>query len=127
MLGLLMVVVGVGVLAHLVATASRSRRHEIGVLRALGFQRSNVVESVGLQALILFTLAAVVGVPLGLIAGRLAWGRTAEHLGVIDQATLPWAGIGVVVAAGVACAVGTTAWPAWRAASTPVVTVLRAK
>ncbi|MGZ8763152.1 MAG: FtsX-like permease family protein, partial [Acidimicrobiia bacterium] len=78
LLGLL-AVVAVG---HAVVLAIRRRRRELAVLRAMGFTSRDVRATIAYQATILTVLGLVVGIPLGLIVGRVLWRTVADGLGV---------------------------------------------
>ena len=58
---------------HALMAAVRSRRRELAVLRTFGFTRRQVVASVTMQALLIAAVGLLVGVPLGLVLGRVAW------------------------------------------------------
>jgi ABC-type lipoprotein release transport system permease subunit len=79
----------IGALAvfHALAVTGRRRRRDLAVLRALGHRPGQTRQVIRWQAFVLTTVALVVGVPLGIIGGRLIWqsiaGR-ADVLVVID-------------------------------------------
>jgi hypothetical protein len=62
-------------------TAARRRRRDLAVLRALGMARQQVRRLVAGEASTMLVLALVVGVPLGVAAGRVAWTLAADGLG----------------------------------------------
>ena len=63
------------------ATASRRRRRDVAVLRGLGLARGQLRRLLAGQATTFLGLALVVGLPLGLVVGRLAWTLAADGLG----------------------------------------------
>jgi ABC-type lipoprotein release transport system permease subunit len=67
----------------------RRRRNELATLRALGFTRRQLVASVLTQSVLVTALGVAVGVPLGVLAGRWAWGAFADRLSVVDQPVTP--------------------------------------
>jgi ABC-type antimicrobial peptide transport system permease subunit len=79
----------VATLASTVATSVRRRRRDLAVLKVLGFVRSQVRAAVAWQSSTLALVAAVLGVPLGIAAGRLAWDVFADRLGVPPRAVTP--------------------------------------
>jgi hypothetical protein len=84
-----LVVLGVISTSHALIVTVRRRRAELGVLSALGFtprQRRLVIAS---QATTLACFALVVGVPLGAVAGRLAWAAIADSMGVATDVAFP--------------------------------------
>jgi hypothetical protein len=70
---------------HALVTSVRHRRGEIAVLRALGLVRGQVSLSVAAQATITVLVGSVIGIPLGIAAGRWAWALVAAGLGVVDE------------------------------------------
>jgi len=76
-------------LVHTLVTSVRRSRRQIGVLKTLGFTRGQVVSSVGWHATTIAVVALVVGLPLGMVAGRLAWRAVSTSLGVATVQSLP--------------------------------------
>jgi hypothetical protein len=72
-------------LAHSLLTSIRRRRRDLAILKTLGFVKRQVSATVAWQATTLATAALVVGVPLGIAAGRWAWTLFADQLGVASQ------------------------------------------
>jgi hypothetical protein len=87
-------------LAHLLATSVRRRRRDLALLKTLGFVPRQVRWTVAWQASTLAVASLVVGVPIGIVAGRFVWTAFGHQLGI-----LPAPSIGVVRLA--ALAVGT--------------------
>lgn len=112
-LGLLAVV-------HALLVSGRRRDHQVGVLRALGMTRAQVVGAVSAQGAAMSLLGVVVGVPLGVALGRWTWSLSAHQLGVGEGAVVPLAVLAVVLGSGVVLllALGASAgW--WAGRSTP--------
>jgi ABC-type antimicrobial peptide transport system permease subunit len=59
--------------AHALVTTVRRRRHDLAVLRSIGFTRRQTRGAVAWQATLLAVAGIVVGVPLGIATGRLTW------------------------------------------------------
>ena len=79
-------------LVHVLLTSVRRRRRDLAILQTLGFRRGQVAATVAWQAIVLSTVALVIGVPLGILVGRLGWGAFAYRLGVVDEPVMsPWA------------------------------------
>jgi putative ABC transport system permease protein len=74
----------------------RRRRRDYAVLKALGFTRRQVLTTVGWQATITVLAPVLVGVPLGIIGGQVAWRGFARLIGVLDSAVFPIVAITVV-------------------------------
>lgn len=131
--GLLVVVagffalLGIAGLAHALAVSTRRNRGTFATLRSLGFLRRQVMGSVGVCSLAIVGVAALVGVPVGIVLGRLAWRAAVGGLGIIDTPFVP--GGAVVLLAATAAVVGVViAGPlAWRAARGCPAELLRAE
>ncbi len=93
--GGLLAVFGAATLAHLLVVSVSRRRREIGLLKVLGFVNGQVVAAVGWQATTVALVGIVIGIPLGIIAGRATWHLFAAHLGVIPVSVVP---VGLVAA-----------------------------
>ena len=72
-LGAVLVLLAVGTLAHVLLTGVRRRRRDLAVLKTLGLLRPQLLRLVSWQATALAVAALLVGLPLGLLAGRWAW------------------------------------------------------
>ncbi len=92
-------------LSAAVAASVRRRRRELAVLQALGLNRFQLRSIVVWQMLTLLMVAIIVGLPLGIIAGRWTWTAFATSLGVVPITVVPLTslveGLMVLVAAGV--------------------------
>jgi hypothetical protein len=114
----------IGMLAHLVLTSVPRRRREIGVLRALGFTKAQTVGAVLCMAALMAVVILGIGVPLGIVAGRVVWSAIADNLGAVAGAQVPgW--LIVVVPCTLATALLASLWPAWRAVSRVPARALR--
>src|SRR5207237_10929220 len=76
-------------LAHTLITSIRRRRLELAILKTLGFVRRQVSATVAWQATTLASVAALVGLPLGVISGRWVWNVFANPLGVVPACDVP--------------------------------------
>jgi hypothetical protein len=95
--GCLLAVFGAATLAHLMVVSVSRRSREIGLLKVLGFVNGQVVAAVGWQATTVALVGIVIGIPLGIIAGRGTWHAFASHLGVIPVSVVPVGLVGVLV------------------------------
>ena len=73
---------GCATVAHALVTTVRRRRYDLAVLRSMGFTRRQSRLAIGWQATILAALGLLVGVPLGLVVGRVVWRWVAEDFPV---------------------------------------------
>jgi ABC-type lipoprotein release transport system permease subunit len=88
-LGAVLVAVSLATLAYLLLGAVRQRRRELAIFKTLGFVRRQVRSTVACQATTTVTIALLVGVPLGIIAGRWVWRRFADDLGIVAVPVVP--------------------------------------
>ena len=93
----------------------RSRRRDLAVARALGFRPGQVCWSVRAQSLATTIAALAVGVPLGVIAGRLSWQAFARQLGVVPDPSSAWTTVAVVIAGALLLALVAAELPSRRA------------
>jgi len=105
-LGCVLAVFGVATLLHLLVVSVVRRRRETGLLKALGFVNRQVGATVLWQATTVALVGIVVGVPLGVVVGRVVWNGFATNLGTVPVAAVPWLTIaalalGVLVVANV--------------------------
>lgn len=105
----------------------RRRRRELALLKALGMTRGQVRAVVAWQTTLTLLIAVVVGGPLGVVGGRLAWHAFAASLGVVPLVEVPL----LVIAGGLAALVVVgnllAALPATMAARTRPGVSLRAE
>ncbi len=73
---------GAAAIGYALATSVRRRRGELAVLRTLGFTRRQLVATIGWQATTVACTGIVLGVPLGIIGGRLVWQAITDRAGV---------------------------------------------
>ena len=107
------------------AAAARARRQQMGLLRAAGATRRQVLAGLLLEALFLGLAGALLGVLLGLLLARLGAGLVLGGSANIDGAPA-WAPAALwAVALGLLAAVTGAAIPTLRAARLPAVQALR--
>lgn len=123
-LGGVLALLAVGTLAHVLVTAVRRRRRDLAMLKTLGLMRRQVLGVVEWQALSLAAVALLIGVPLGLLAGRWAWVLFASSAGLAPAASIPVALVLLIIPVTVALAALIALWPARAAARVrPAVTL----
>jgi hypothetical protein len=103
-------------LALSLAVSVRERRREFAILRTLGFSGRSLYGSVAWQVISMVVIGLIVGVPLGVIAGRYAWRRFADQLGVVPRAGVSMLTVTAIAAAAIVLAVVAAALPARTAA-----------
>jgi hypothetical protein len=93
----LLALLGAGTLVHGLLTTSRRRRRDLAVLGALGLTRRQVGAIIRWQASTIAAVALAVGIPLGLVLGRLAWQVFAERIGVGTDSAVPIVALAILV------------------------------
>ncbi len=114
-------------LTHALATSIRRRRRELAILKTLGFTRIQVGATVAWQATSVAAIGLLVGLPLGIAAGRFAYNAFAENLGVVSEPVTPLGLAVLVVPAAVLLANLVAAPSCWSAARTRPAALLRAE
>jgi hypothetical protein len=127
LLAALLAVLGAATLGHLLATSVRRRRRDLAVLKTIGFVRRQVSATVAWQATTLAAVALLVGVPLGVAAGRWAWVLVNQGLGSPAGPVTPALQVLLVVPATILVANLVAAIPARVSASTRPAVVLRSE
>jgi ABC-type lipoprotein release transport system permease subunit len=105
----LLAAVGVAAVAHGFLVGSRRWAYDLAVLRVFGFTRKQMAAAVGTMATATVVVGALIGVPLGLIAARLAWTALASDVHVATDLARPVGTLVLLVLAAVAIANGLAA------------------
>ena len=105
----------------------RRRRRDFALLKTIGFTRPQLAAAVGWQATVTAGAGLVIGVPLGIAAGRWLWLAFASELAAVPDPVIPVASIALAAAAALILANLVAAVPGQRAARTPAAIVLRAE
>ncbi|MFN2591521.1 MAG: FtsX-like permease family protein, partial [Candidatus Dormibacteria bacterium] len=112
---------------HTLISSARRRRRELAILKTVGFVRRQVMAAVAWQAATITGIAVVVGIPVGIAAGRWAWTFFADQQGLVTDPAVPPATLVLLVPASLALAVIIAAFPARVAAATHPAEMLRAE
>jgi ABC-type lipoprotein release transport system permease subunit len=120
-------VVAVVAVGFALVTTVRRRRRALAVLKTLGFARRQVRATVAWQATTVVAVGLLLGIPLGLVAGRVVWSMVADQLGVSNDPTWPVLGIALLVPSALLLVNVVAALPARRAAHTLPAVVLRSE
>ncbi len=120
---LLALLIGILGIANTMAMSVFERTREIGILRALGWNRWQVLTHIEIEAVILGLSGGVLGIVFGWCALRVlaALPRTASLVSASFQWQLPAEAVGIAVLAGLLAG----ALPAWRAGQLSPVDALR--
>jgi hypothetical protein len=88
-----------------IASSTRGAQRDLAVLRTIGLTRKQVRAAVHTHGAVVAGVALLVGVPLGIAAGRWAWRWFADRLGIADDPITPALTIGGLVILALASAV----------------------
>jgi len=117
----------VATVTHLLVTSTRRRRRDLAVLKTLGFVRRQVSAAVAWQATLVVGLALLLGIPLGVAAGRSVWVVFAAHLGIAKDTSLALVPLLLAVPLALAIANALAAGPGVVAGRLRPAVVLRAE
>ena len=87
--GAMLAVFGVATLFHLLVVSVAQRRREVALLKVVGFVNGQVASTMAWQATTLAVVGIVLGVPLGVMAGRAIWQAFANNLGAVPVSIVP--------------------------------------
>ena len=114
-------------LALTLAASVRRRRRDLALLKTLGFTRRQLAAAVSWQSTVAVTIGTVVGVPLGIAAGRLLWTLFAQGIYAVPRPSVPTLSIVVLSVGAIVLANVVAAIPGRQAARTPTALLLRAE
>jgi predicted lysophospholipase L1 biosynthesis ABC-type transport system permease subunit len=114
-------------LAHLLVTSVRRRRHDLAILKTLGFVRRQVSAAVAWQATAMALLALAIGLPLGVALGRWGWSLLVDRIGLGAAPVTPVTALLAGVAGTVLLANLIAAWPGRVAARIRPAVALRSE
>ncbi|MDX3353443.1 FtsX-like permease family protein [Streptomyces sp. ME01-24h] len=126
--GLLAMAVLVAVLGvvNTLAMSVFERKHEIGMLRAIGLDRAAVKRMIRLESLLISLFGAVLGLGLGVFLAWAVGGLIKPQLPSYAM-TLPWDRIGVFLAMAALVGLLAALWPARRAARLNMLEAIKAE
>ncbi|HEV8539121.1 MAG TPA: FtsX-like permease family protein, partial [Bacteroidota bacterium] len=109
---------GVGIM-NIMMVSVTERTREIGIRKALGARKSNILAQFILEAIVLSEFGGVIGIVLGIVAGNLA----AFFLSVPPVIPFEWVAIGFIVCSIIGIVFGV--YPAWKASNLDPIESLR--
>jgi FtsX-like permease family len=125
LLGVALSVLALLTITHLLITSARRRRRDFAVLRVLGCTSGQIRASAAWQAGTLTAVALAIGIPVGVLCGRLAWQAFAHYLGVLPVLAIPVSQLALVVAAAFLLVLAVATLPGQSAARTHPAQTLR--
>ena len=117
----------VAALWHVLMTSARVKKREFAVLRAIGLTRRGTRAVLSSQATAIAAAGLVVGVPVGIILGRLAWSVVTGRVPLENVPPWPLIGVALLVPSAVVIANVVALWPSRRAARLQPAQILRAE
>jgi len=127
LLGAVLAMLAVATLIHVLFTSVRRRRPDLAILKVLGLLPSQVLGTVLWQASALAAAALLVGLPLGVLAGRWAWVLFAASAGVAPTTDIPVALVLAAIPVTLLLAIAIAAGPGWAAARISPAGILRSE
>ena len=112
-------------LALTLIASVRQRRRDLALLKTIGFVRRQLAAAVAWQATVAAVVGIVVGIPLGVIAGRWLWDLFADQIYAVPYPTVSVGSIFLVALGTLVLANVVAAVPARTAARTPTALMLR--
>jgi putative ABC transport system permease protein len=109
---------GIGIM-NIMLVSVTERTREIGVRRAIGAKKRNIMAQFILEAIVLCEVGGVIGVVLGILGGN----ATALYLKLLPVVPVDWIIIGLAICSIVGIVFGT--YPAWKAANLDPIESLR--
>ncbi len=103
----------------------RRRRHDLALLKTLGFSRRQLAFVVASQSSVAALLGLVVGIPVGILLGRLLWDTFAHEINAVPSPTVPVTTIVLIAIGALLLANIVAALPGRMAARTPTALLLR--
>jgi putative ABC transport system permease protein len=109
---------GIGIM-NIMLVSVTERTREIGIRRAIGAKKRNIMTQFIMEAIVLCEVGGVIGIVLGVLGGNgLAW-----HMKVPPAIPLDWIAFGLVICSVVGIVFGT--YPAYKAANLDPIESLR--
>ncbi|HTU38298.1 MAG TPA: FtsX-like permease family protein [Acidimicrobiales bacterium] len=108
-------------------TSVRRRRRDLAILKTLGFTRNQLAATIAVQASFAAVIGCVVGIPVGIAAGRVLWDLFAGQIDAIAYPTVPAGTVTLIGVLAVVLAVLVATVPGRLAATTRTSQLLRAE
>ena len=112
-------------LALALIASVRQRRRDLALLKTLGFTRRQLASVVAWQSGVAVGLGTAVGLPIGVVLGRMLWNLFAHDINAVPRAIVPLSLIALIAVGALGLALGVAAVPGRMAARTPTALVLR--
>jgi hypothetical protein len=124
-LAALLTILALVAVGHALVTSVRRRRREIALLKTVGFGRRQVGATIAWQATTLAFVGLALGIPIGVLFGRLVWQQVAQSLGVATLSTFSVPGLIATIVGALVLVNVIAFFPARSAARTRPAVALR--
>ena len=105
----------------------RRRRHDLALLKTLGFTRRQLAAVIAWQSSIAVLIGTIVGITVGIVLGRILWHTFAHEISAVPAPTVPAIAIVLIALGALVLANVVAAVPGRIAARTPTALLLRAE
>ncbi len=109
-------VVGVASLGVLAVRSVIERKQEIGIMRAIGYQRKHILGVFSTEMLFVTLMGILIGLGTGFASGYGIWATNMQDFDV--EFAMPWDNVGMVIVITILAAVVCTFIPAYKASRT---------
>jgi ABC-type lipoprotein release transport system permease subunit len=127
LLAAFLALLAIAAVSHVLVSSSRRRRHDFAILRALGLERRGTRLVVQSQASAIGIVGLVIGVPIGIAAGRALWRLVAARVPLADVPPFALAAVVLIVPITAIVVNALAVWPGRRAVRLPPSEVLRSE
>jgi hypothetical protein len=103
--------IAVAALGSVLLSCARRRRRDFAMLRAPGMTRGNVRTVLNAQGTAIGLFGLIVGIPLGLVVGRLGWAAIASRVPLAEIAPFALVAIVLIIPATIVAANVLALWP----------------
>ena len=126
-LGAALAVGAAAALGITLVTSVRRRRHDLTILKTLGFTRGQLALAVAVQASVAAVIGCAIGIPAGIAVGRVLWNLFATEISAVPAPTVPGGTVAVIGVLALALAILVAVIPGRLAARTTTSQLLRAE
>jgi hypothetical protein len=127
LLGVALATGAVVALGLTLVTSVRRRRHDLALLKTLGFTRRQLAATLAWQASVAVGIGCAVGIPLGIALGRFLWSLFAREISAIPEPTVPAVSVVLIALGAIILANLVAAIPGRIAARTRTAQLLRSE
>jgi MacB-like periplasmic core domain/FtsX-like permease family len=127
LLGAALAVGAAAALGITLVTSVRRRRHDLAILKTLGFTRGQLAVAVAVQAGVAAVIGCAIGIPAGIALGRVLWDLFAGDISAVPDPTVPGGSVVVIGVLALALAILVAMIPGRLAARTTTSQLLRAE